>query len=142
DKKIIPWAGFCEVHRRFRIVEVEAARKRHPEALLMVHPETDPEVFELADVVTSTGGMVRAAKENPHKSFIIGTEEGLIYRLRKENPDKEFFSLGSAKICENMKKIRLRHVLNALRNDQYRVEVDSEIARRAKHALDEMLHYV
>jgi len=142
SKKIIPWAGFCPVHRRFSADEVKVSRERFPDALVMVHPECDPEVVELADVVTSTNGMVREAKNSARRRFIVGTEEGLIHRLKRENPNKEFYSLGAPKVCENMKKIRLKHVLAALENDQYQVEVEPEIARRAKRALDEMLRYV
>lgn len=141
-KKIIPWAGFCPIHRRFRVQEVYATRQRYPDALLMVHPEVDPEIIDLADEVASTNGMVRLARSSDRKCFIVGTEEGLIYRLKKENPDKEFYSLGAPKVCENMKKIRLKHVLDALRNDQYQIQIDSQIASRAKRALDEMLRYV
>lgn len=141
-KHIIPWAGFCPVHRRFRIEEVKASRERYPDALLMVHPEIDPEIVDLADEVASTNGMVRLAKSPDRKRFIVGTEEGLIYRLKKENPEKEFYSLGSPKVCENMKKIRLQHVLASLAYDQYLVEVDPDIAFRAKHSLNEMLRFI
>jgi len=142
EKKIIPWAGFCPVHRRFKVEEIKAVRERYPDALIMVHPECDPEVIDLADEVASTNGMVRLAKKSDRKRFIVGTEEGLIYRLKKENQDKEFYSLGAPKVCENMKKIRLEHVLEALQRNQYQIEVEPEIASRAKRALDEMLRYV
>lgn len=141
-KHIIPWAGFCPVHRRFRVEEVKASRERYPDALLMVHPEIDPEIVDLADEVCSTNGMVKLAKSSGRKCFIVGTEEGLIYRLQKENPEKEFYSLGAPKVCENMKKIRLEHVLASLEKNQYEVEVSSEIALRARNALDDMLRYV
>ncbi|TKJ42620.1 quinolinate synthase [candidate division TA06 bacterium B3_TA06] len=141
-KKIIPWAGFCPIHRRFTVEEVKAVRERYPDALIMVHPECDPEVIDLIDEVTSTNGMVRLAQSSDRKRFIVGTEEGLIYRLKKENPAKEFYSLGAPKVCENMKKIRLKHVLEALKKDQYQIQVDPSIAFRAQKALDEMLRYV
>jgi len=141
-KKIIPWAGFCPIHRRFTVEEVKAVRERYPDALIMVHPECDPEVIDLIDEVTSTNGMVRLAQSSDRKRFIVGTEEGLIYRLKKENPAKEFYSLGTPKVCENMKKIRLKHVLEALKKDQYQIQVDPSIAFRAQKALDEMLRYV
>jgi quinolinate synthase len=141
-KRIIPWAGFCPIHRRFTVQEVKAVRERYPDALIMVHPECDPEVIDLIDEVASTNGMVQLAKKSDRKRFIVGTEEGLIHRLKKENPSKEFYSLGAPKVCENMKKIRLSHVLAALQKDQYQMEVDPEIARKAKRALDEMLKYV
>lgn len=141
-KRIIPWAGFCPIHRRFTTEEVKEARQRYPDALIVVHPECDPEVVDLIDEVASTNGMVQLAKKSDRKRFIVGTEEGLIHRLKRENPSKEFYSLGVPKVCENMKKIRLNHVLAALQNDQYQIEVNPEIARKAKRALDEMLRYI
>lgn len=141
-KKIIPWAGYCIVHKRFKVEEVEQIRERYPDALLMVHPEIDPEIVDLADEVASTNGMVQLARSSDRKRFIVGTEEGLIYRLQKENPDKEFYSLGTPKVCANMKKIHLVHVFQALQKDQYEVKVAPGIARGAKHALDEMLSYI
>jgi quinolinate synthase len=141
-KRIIPWAGFCPVHRRFTVAEVKAVRERYPDALIMVHPECDPEIIDIIDEVASTNGMVKLAQSSNRKQFIVGTEEGLIHRLQRENPDKEFYSLGSPKICPNMKKIQLIHVLQALQRDQYQVQVDAKIARRARKALDEMLNYI
>lgn len=142
SKKIIPWAGFCPVHRRFTVEEVKAVREKYPDAVLMAHPECDPEVIDLVDEVASTNGMVQFAKNSDRKRFIVATEEGLIFRLQRENPDKEFYSLGAPKVCPNMKKITLKHVLEALVKNQYETEVPEEIASKAKHALDRMLNFV
>ncbi len=142
SKKIIPWAGFCVVHRRFKLAEVYAVRKKYPDALLMVHPEADSEIVDLADEVASTGGMVKLASKAPYRQFIVGTEEGLIHRLQRENPDKEFYSLGVPKVCANMKKIRLQDVFYALQLNRYKVEVDASIAQKARKSLDAMLEYV
>lgn len=141
-KRIISWDGFCHVHDRIRAEDVEKARKEHPDALLMAHPECRLEVLELADHVTSTSGMLRYARQSDHKEFIVGTEVGLLYRLRKENPDKVFHPLRSDMICPNMKKTKLTSVLTALREVKNVVKVPEDIRTRAVKALDRMLEIV
>ncbi|RMG03944.1 MAG: quinolinate synthase [Nitrospirae bacterium] len=141
-KRIVSWDGFCHVHDRIRAEDVENARKEHPEALLMAHPECRLEVLELADHVTSTSGMLRYARQSDHREFIVGTEVGLLYRLRKENPDKVFHPLRSDMICPNMKKTKLTSVLTALREVKNVIKVPEDIRTRAVKALDRMLEIV
>ena len=96
EKRIILWKGYCYVHERFTLSDVERARKEYPDGVIIVHPECRKEVLESADYVASTAGMVKVARELDKKEFIIDTEEGMLYRLQKENPRKRFFSLGNA----------------------------------------------
>lgn len=142
DKKMILWDGFCYVHDRISKEEVLSAKKKYPEALLLVHPECRPAVIDIADEVLSTSGMLKFAKESNAESFLIGTEEGIIYRLKKENPDKEFYSAGTQKICLNMKLTRLEDVYNALNEEKYEITLPGEIIVAAKKSLEEMLKYV
>lgn len=139
DKEIISWDGFCHVHDRITAEDVEAARKEHPDAVFMAHPECRPEVFDLADHVTSTSGMLRYAKGSDRKEFIVGTETGLLYRLKQENPGKVFHPLRTDMVCPNMKKTTLESVRNALRDNINVVEVPEDIRVRAKKSLDRML---
>ncbi len=139
DKKIIAWDGFCHVHDRVRSVDVEKARKEHPNALLMAHPECRLEVLELADHVTSTSGMLRFAKTSDSKEFIVGTEIGLLYRLRKENSEKTFYPLRKDMICPNMKKTTLESLYISLKEMRQVVKVPDEIRIPAKKSLDRML---
>ena len=138
-KQVIAWDGFCHVHDRVTKEDVLRARKEHPGAVLMAHPECRLEVLELADVVTSTSGMLRFARNSSEKEFIVGTEIGLMHRLKKENPDKVFYPLRKDMICPNMKKITLKSVLIALREMKNIIKVEEEIRIRAKRALDRML---
>lgn len=142
DKKIILWDGFCLVHEYFSLKDLELSRKLHPDAQILVHPECRKEVIEAADFVLSTAGILNKAKESSATKFIIGTEEGIIHRLKKENPSKEFYSLGNAKVCVNMKKTTLEDVYNALANDQYKIELDSRVIAKAKISLERMVKYV
>lgn len=138
-KEIITWDGFCHVHDRVRAEDVERARKDHPEALVMAHPECRLEVLERADHVTSTSGMLRFARQSDAREFIVGTEVGLLHRLRKENPDKVFYPLRKDMICPNMKKTTLEKVLWALKEMKNEVKVPEDVRVRAVTALDRML---
>lgn len=141
-KKVIAWDGYCNVHERVTIKDVQEARSQHPNALILAHPECRIEVLEIADHVTSTSGMLRFAHASSEKEFVVGTETGLMYRLRKENPDKTFYALRKDMICPNMKKTTLQSVLRAFQENTYIVKVPEHIRVRAKKALDRMLEVV
>jgi len=141
DKKIIPWDGYCYVHNRFNVDEVTRAREFHPEALMMVHPECPPEIIDLADEVVSTGGMVKLARKSDLKTFLVGTEAGMLYRLRKENPGKEFYSAGVARTCGGMKAIHIEDLLACLEKDQFEIRLSSSQMDRARSSLERMLEY-
>jgi quinolinate synthase len=138
-KEIIPWNGYCYVHDRYTPEELLEARRLHPEAEVLVHPECRPEVIDLADYVYSTSGMGRHAQRSNASGFIIGTEVGMLYRLKKENPNKEFYPLSEKAICENMKKTDLGKVLMALQTLEPQVKVPEEISNKARRSIERML---
>jgi len=138
-KEVISWDGFCHVHHRVSPEDVRTAKREHPSAIFIAHPECPIEVLDMADHVTSTSGMLRYAKGSDAKEFIIGTEIGLLYRLKKENPNKMFYPLRPDMICPNMKKTTLRTVLSALENLAPIIRVPEVIRVKAKRALDRML---
>ncbi|MFA4015808.1 MAG: hypothetical protein RUDDFDWM_000901 [Candidatus Fervidibacterota bacterium] len=138
DKRIIPWDGWCYVHRRIKFEEVMRSKEMHQDALLVVHPECDPEVIDIADEVRSTGGMVKLAKESNHHKFLIGTEEGLIRRLRREHPEKVFMPAGIPKVCYNMKLITLRDVYRALLDEAPEVRLEEEVLEKARICVKRM----
>ncbi len=139
EKEIIYWDGFCHVHDKVTAEDVVTARKEHPDAVFIAHPECRLEILETADHVTSTSGMLRYAKASDAREFIIGTEIGLLYRLRKENPDKLFYPIRKDMICPNMKRITLQSVARSLKEMTYEVKVAEDIRIPAKRALDRML---
>ena len=106
--EIIPFDGYCYVHKRFNAQDIIEAKMTRPNALVLVHPECEPEVIDLADEVLSTSGMVRFARDSRNTEFIVATEEGLLERMSREMPEKKFYSPGKARFCFNMKKIGLR----------------------------------
>ena len=139
SKEIIPWEGFCIVHDRLTPENVYCARRSHPAADVIVHPECRPEVIDLADGVFSTSGMIRHVCESPKREFVIGTEIGILPRMQKLCPEKRVFPLSMHAICENMKKTTLAKVCHSLETLQPRITVTGETASRARRSIERML---
>ena len=110
-------------------------------APVLVHPECAKEVREAADHCLSTGGMCTFVKESPAERFVIGTEKGILHRLRKENPEKEFVAIGDL-VCGDMKKITLEKLRDSLLNMKHEVIVPTDIANKARKAIQRMLEIV
>ncbi len=138
-RDMILWEGYCPTHACITPADVERAREEHPDALIMVHPECLAEVSQMADVVDSTSGMCRAAKETDKKEIVVGTEKGLIHRLEADNPGKTFYHISRAAICPNMKLNSLEKVLWSLQEMQYEVSVPKDVAKQALGALNAMI---
>jgi quinolinate synthase len=138
-RKMILWNGYCPTHVRINARNIIDLKKKHLDAEVVVHPENTPDVIEVADRVESTGGMLRYVKESPKKTFIIGTEIGIIHRLKKENPEKVFIPAMDKAICPNMKLINLEKIMWSLEQEETEVIVPEDIARKAKAAIDRMI---
>ena len=138
-RKMILWEGYCPIHMRFTPEMVERRRREFPDAAFIVHPECPPEVVALADDALSTGGMLEFAHNTDKKQIILGTESGIIHRLKKENPEKTFIALSEQGICTDMKKVLLEDVLASLENMQNQVELDEETIARAKKPILRMI---
>lgn len=138
-KEVILSTGYCPTHVKILPEHIRQRKKEHPDALVMVHPECPTSVSRLADMILSTGGMIREAHETDKQEMIIGTETGIIYRLKKENPDKTFYPAYEGAVCPNMKKISLEKVLWTLRHMNNEVTVDSKIRKQALRAIERML---
>jgi len=141
NKKLVqvPDNGLCPTHHMISELEISLVKEKHPNAKLVVHPETTPDVQELADHIASTGGIVNYCKNSSDKEFIIGTENGIIHRLEKECPGKKFYPISPNVICKNMKFHTLEKVLDSLKNYQFEVKVPDEIAEKARKAINRMI---
>jgi len=137
DKKIIPWKGFCYVHTNISVDQVLEAKRNHPDAKLLVHPECNMDVIKLADYVCSTSQMLYRAKEDETKKFIVATENSMTERLKLEIPDKEFYTIGAN--CIPMKKNTLPQVLKSLQKDIYHISVEKVVINKASIALNNMI---
>ena len=139
DKKIQIWEGYCPTHDRLMPDDVEKAKKKYPGAVFIAHPECRPEVLALADVVASTSGMLRYARESGHESFIVGTETGLLYPMKKDSPGKKFFPASEKMVCPNMKRISPADVAKSLEEMAGEVKVPEDIRIPALQAVQKML---
>jgi quinolinate synthase len=133
------WNGWCNTHEWVIPEDVLAAKRKYPDALVLAHPECQPEVTDLADCVGSTAGMLRFAGESEHKEFIVVTEGGILHQLHKLCPEKEFHLATEKLVCPNMKKTTLTKVKDALLTMNPYVRVSEEIRDKAWLSLARML---
>ena len=141
DKKLVfvPPDGYCYVHKKFTTRDILDARREHPGAEVLVHPECDPEVQKLADQICSTGQMVRRAQVSQAKEFVVATEKEMCYTLKSRFPEKRFYPAREDAICLQMKKNTLAKVYDSLRFKRFVVRVDKSVSRRAGLAIEKML---
>jgi len=139
EKTVHRWDGYCPFHDRLTPEMVRLVRQAHPDALFMVHPECRPEVTAMADVVTSTSGMLNFANQSDRSEFIVGTEVGLIYPLEKANPGKSFYPASDRMYCADMKKITREDVAASLEHLSGEVKVTEDIRLPALSAVKKML---
>ena len=140
DKNIKLLNGGCPVHACVTVEDVKKAKKLHPEAELLVHPECIPEVSAMADYVGSTSGIMDYAMKSDKKEFIIGTEISIAEHLQYECPDKKFYPLSMKIICSNMKATTLVDVYNCLKGEGgEEIIIDDDTINGAKKCIDEMI---
>lgn len=139
DRKIIPWDGYCPIHHFLTADQVERTKALHPRAVFAAHPECRGEVLALADFVGSTTGIIRHAGRDDVREMIVGTEQGIFYPLKKQYPDKTFIPASDRMICEDMKKITLADIREALTGMKTVVKVPEDVRIPAKRALERML---
>jgi len=138
-KKIHLWEGYCPFHNILTAKDVKKARKDHPNACFIAHPECPPEVLALADSIQSTSGMIKFAGQSDHFSFIIGTETGLLYPISKAYTEKKFFPASEKMVCKDMKKITLENIWDSLENLTGQIKVPEDIRKNALGAVQKMI---
>ena len=140
EKNIKLLQGGCPTHVRMSKRDVEKARKAHPDALLLVHPECLPEVSGLADYRGSTTGIMDYAKKSDAREFIIGTENSIVQHLQFACPDKQFYPLSRDCVCHNMKLTTLGDVYQCVKGTGgEEIKLDEEVRIKAKRCIDTML---
>jgi quinolinate synthase len=146
DARVILWHGFCSVHRRFTVDQIEKARAEHPGVRVIVHPECPMAVVDAADESGSTDYIRRAIEgATEPTTFAIGTEVNLVQRLAADNPQHTIFCLDPVVCpCSTMYRIHpgyLAWVLEGLVNGEVlnRITVPQDVADPARLALERML---
>lgn len=138
-RKLILWEGFCPIHQHLTAAEVKAVQALHPGVPLMVHPETIPEVQDLAEYVLSTGEMLALVEKNGGGEYLVGTEQGILHALSKVAPAGKYIHVADKLWCPDMKKTSLEKIRLALQNEQTVITVPTEIAGKARRALENMI---
>ena len=147
---MVMWNGACIVHDEFKAFELEALKKDHPGAKVLVHPESPADVIALADAVGSTSGILKAAQEMDATEFIVATDNGMMHKLRTLNPGKVFYeapTAGNSATCKScahcpwMAMNGLAGVAQVLETGSNAIDVDPQIIPRARLPIDRMLAF-
>ncbi|MEJ0002948.1 MAG: quinolinate synthase NadA [Pararobbsia sp.] len=144
------WQGSCLVHDEFKGIELELLRDEHPNAKILVHPESPAAVVALADVVGSTTQLIRAAQELDAKEFIVATDLGILHKMRAAAPGKVFIeapTAGNSASCKScahcpwMAMNGLRNLAETLEAGRNEIHVDPSLGLRARLPIDRMLDF-
>jgi quinolinate synthase len=144
------WPGYCIVHDAFKAEELTELRRKHPEAGVLVHPESPMEVINQADVVGSTTQLIKAVTELPNKVFIVATDHGIFHKMKEAAPDKRFIeapiggigaSCLSCAHCPWMAMNGLVNLAHTLETGENEIHVDPEIGRQAMVSVKRMLDF-
>jgi quinolinate synthase len=135
------WVGDCPVHARMRPEDLDRARREHPGAPIVAHPECGcaSQALPHVDHVLSTDGMVRFAEETRAPEVLVATEVGILHRMRRLNPTTRFTPLDAGTICPFMKEIDLADVRDSLALGQFEIDVPEATAVRARGVLERMV---
>ncbi len=147
---MLMWNGACIVHDEFKALELEQLKKEHPNAKVLVHPESPADVVALADAVGSTSAISKAAREMDVQTFIVATDKGMLHALRQQNPGKVFIeapTAGNSATCKScahcpwMAMNGLAGVAHVLEFGANAVHVDPSLIPRARLPIDRMLAF-
>jgi quinolinate synthase len=137
------WQGNCYVHVEFTRDSIERARRAHPDALVVAHPECTQAVRLLADEVCSTEKMISYCRNSPAKAFVIVTEEGMLHRLRREIPDKVFIpgptDHCACAECRYMKRNTIEKLYLCLRDLKPEILLEERLRAKAEKSVRRML---
>ncbi len=133
------WNGCCPIHNRIPPEALDRARTEYPDAPAMVHLECQPEIVAKADTALSTAGMLKYVETSSAKTFIVGTEAGMLHRLETMFPDRKFVGLKPTILCHDMKKITLESVRDCLIGKGFEIQLSEEILHNAVKPIERML---
>ncbi|KRB29868.1 quinolinate synthase NadA [Mesorhizobium sp. Root172] len=137
DVKIIAWKGHCEVHERFTPADIRELRESHPGVIVLAHPECPPDVVAEADFSGSTAAMSDYVQRQKPPRVVLLTECSMSDNVALQHPELEF--IRPCNLCPHMKRITLANIREALEQNRHVVNIDPEIAGRARLAVERML---
>lgn len=151
--EMLMWQGECIVHDEFKAKALRELKSLHPNAAVLVHPESPASVVDLADAVGSTSQLIKAAQTMDNDTFIVATDKGIFYKMQQAAPDKTLIEAptgGNGATCRScahcpwMAMNGLKAIEQALLNDgdeQHEIFVDEALRQRALLPLDRMLNF-
>ena len=140
EKRFKLLSGGCPIHACVSTDDVKTAKRLHPDALLLVHPECKPDVCAMADYIGSTSGIMNYAIRSDCKEFIIGTEISIQEHLQYRCPYKNFYYLTKKLICPNMKSTTLVDLYNCVAGKSgEEIILPSDTISQARKCIDEMI---
>lgn len=139
EKNIIINDGYCPIHASMTKAQLLEQKQQHPNAPILIHPECEPELLEIADYIGSTAEIINYAAKSDQKEFIICTEDGVDYKLMTDNPAKKFYYPNPHPCCVDMKLNTPENILSVLEKEDKEVFVDEAVAKNAWKPLDKML---
>lgn len=138
DYQMIGWPGRCEVHERFTLDDITDIRRQFPDVVILAHPQCSPEVVGASDYSGGTNAMIKYVEGTKAPRYLLLTECSMGDNIAAANPEKEMLRFCSVR-CPHMNQITLEDTLEALQKDQYVIEVDEEIRKRALRSVERML---
>ncbi len=139
EKNIIINDGCCPIHAKITSEQLCAEKEKHPKALILTHPECEPEILKLSDYIGSTADIIAFSKQSSSNEFIVCTENGINYKLITDNPDKKFYYPTPNPCCTDMKLNTLKNILSVLQSEANEVVVDDSVCTGALLPLEKML---
>ena len=148
---MLMWNGECIVHDEFKGLELELLRKQHPDARVLVHPESPESVVRQADVVGSTSQLLNAVVQGDASTYIVATDNGILHRMRQLAPGKTLLeapTAGTSATCKScahcpwMAMNALQGVVGCLESGSGEIHIDEPVRRRALGCIERMLDFV
>ena len=143
-RDLLLWDGSCQVHEIFSERELIRLKTRHPEALVLAHPECDENILRHSDYIGSTTSIIKFAHDSKLEKFIIATESGVIHQMEKESPQKTFIPLPSndgcaCNECPHMRLNTIEKMVTALETMEPEIILSEELRLQALAPLERML---
>ena len=144
-RDMLLWDGACHVHEQFSLEKILELKQKHPDALILAHPECRKYILEISDHVGSTSSILKFATNSSNNKFIIATESGIMHELRKQNPEKTFIAAPpedsecACNECSYMKLNTLEKLYLCLKNEEPEITVDENIRIKAVKSIERML---
>ena len=148
--EMLMWDGACIVHEEFKAEGLKRLMEMHPEAGVLVHPESPKEVIALADVVGSTTQLINAAASRPENTFIVATDNGIFHKMKEAAPHKKFIeapTMGEGADCEScahcgwMAMNNLEKCLDTLNTGNNEILINNQIIDKAKNSIQRLLDF-